>query len=152
MRELYIALKSLYDATSAASFTATWDTTIAQALAAAVALRAYAVGGLHLGMAPHGTAMPHITMAPTAEVTEGSMGIRYIEGTVVTFGIWAPRYGLDAALSALANLKKVFDNQLVAFSVGGMILCVRRTSGRWIEQPEPEGGYEIVVDYEYKYK
>lgn len=152
MRELYIALKSLYDATSAATFKATWDVTAAQCLAAAVALRAYSVGGFYLASAPHGTALPHITVSPAADTSSGTMGIRYVEGTVVTFTIWCPRYGLDAGLSALANLKRVFDNQLVAFSSGGMILCVRRTSGRWVEQGEPEGGFAIVCDYEYKYK
>lgn len=159
MRDLFIALKALYDATVEATFSATPEYTQAQVLAAAVALRAYSKGGLHLGTAPHGTDMPHVTMSPTADTTSGTAGavsgvrgVRYLDGKIVTLTIWAPRYGLDAGLAALKNLCKVFDNQCATFAGGGgIVLCIRRRSGIYFELPEPEGGYGIPADYEYRF-
>lgn len=153
MVELYIALKALYDGATVAAYRATHDLTAAQVLAAAVALRAGMVGGYHLGTAPHGTAVPHVTLTGTADATSGTMGLRYLEGTIVTFHIWVDRYGLDAGLRHMANLKKVFDNQMPTFAGGGgTVLNVRQGTGLWTELPEPEGGFGIHVDYKFQYR
>ena len=111
MRDLFIALKSLYDATTSASFVASPEWTAAEILTAAQALRTYCVGGIHMPKAPHGTPTPHLTMSATADLTEGSMGYIPREGTVVTFSLWTARYGLDAALLQM-NLQN-----LLAFSL-----------------------------------
>ena len=153
MRELYIELNKLYAAVAESAFRASPNTTTAQCLAAAIALRAYCVGGIHLGDAPHGTVMPHFTMKPSSNLTDGVMALTHREGNIITFTIWTGRYGLDAGLQQLANVKLVFDNQLPAFSTGGgLILNVRKTSGVWFELPEPEGGYGIPLDYAMKYR
>ena len=156
MRDLFIALKSLYDATTSASFVASPEWTAAEILTAAQALRTYCVGGIHMPKAPHGTPTPHLTMSATADLTEGSMGYIPREGTVVTFSLWTARYGLDNALLQMKNLCRVFDNQRPKFAgtanTRGIILAVRMKSGMVTELPEPEGGFGVHVDYKYKYK
>ena len=153
MTELYTALLALFNATDVSAFTGNPAATAAESVTAAKALQKYAVGGLHLGDAPHGTALPHITMRPASNTTTGVMGVTYREGFIITIGIWAPRYGLDAASVQLGNVKKVFDNQCPAFSGGGgIILNVRKTSGVFVELPEPEGGYMLPLDYDIRFR
>jgi hypothetical protein len=134
MTRFYAALKARYDATAGDS------------------LRAVMTGGYYLGVAPIGTPMPHLTVAPGGEQTDGTMGISYREGIIVTMTLWATRFDLTNLYGWLELLTALYDNYLPTFAAGGrVILCVRQNSGTLIELPNPEAGYGLQVDYRYKW-
>lgn len=104
------------------------------------------------GDAPHGVSLPVVVFSmPPAGSEDGSMsssGTSYINKQLVQFSAYVEEYTL--ATNILDEIKKLFDNYGVTLSAGGKVQMVKRMNPGFVVR-DPDGGYDVNVDYEYTY-
>ena len=103
--------------------------------------------------APENQVAPFITFVCTGGRTDGSMdpaGIAYIERVPVQFTVFVEEWKLDNGWDIIKQLKVAYDNNLLGGTLSDgtrVIICKRMSNGLVVDQPE--GGFGIVLDYEY---
>ena len=103
--------------------------------------------------APEGQAQPFITFVCATGRTDGSMktaGIEYIERVPVQFTVFVDEFKLDDGWDIIKQLKAAYDNNTLGGTLSDssrVIVCKRMSNGLVVDQPE--GGFGIVLDYEY---
>lgn len=144
MKQLFIALKARYDGAT--------GKTLRDLLSDTEGTPKY-----HLIKAPKGTKLPVlIASSPASGSVKGSMsasGVSQIEDMAIQFTIFIEEYQLDAAMTILDELRKLYDNYRYDFGTGaaqGHCVTMKRVT-HGVIVPDPDGGYDINVDYLYSF-
>ena len=128
----------------------TIQTAIRAAFTASAPLTAAFPGGLWLGEAPEGTAMPYVVQTTVAApLTSGYGGRRYADGVVIDFAAYGDDH--DAVGAAMDTLTGVFDDALLPLATGTMF-DTRRTAGPADQLMPPDGNGQDVWQWRASYR
>ncbi len=126
------------------------QTAIRTAFTASAPLTVAFPGGLWLGQAPEGTAMPYaVQTTVAAPVTSVYGGRRYADGVLLDLAAYGNDH--DAVGAAMDVLTGVFDDALLPLAAGTMF-DARRTAGPVDQLMPPDGSGQDVWQWRASYR